>query len=142
MTEKSGRSVNPQGQIRDEDRAKLKDRLSKLDDRLDNAQSRRPREIPSQGRGKAMGYGFRMATDIIAAVVVGTTIGWYLDQWLGTKPILLLIFIAIGLAAGVRNVIRSYRVMAADLGTNTGVDTDDLSTPNKNDYDDDDKDRV
>jgi len=89
-----------------------------------------------------MGYGFRMATDIIAAVVVGTTIGWYLDQWLGTKPILLLIFIAIGLAAGVRNVIRSYRVMAADLGTNTGVDTDDLSTPNKNDYDDDDKDRV
>ena len=76
-----------------------------------------------------------MATDIVAAVLVGGVIGWYLDRWLGTQPVLLLIFIALGMAAGVRNVIRTYRIMAAEFGTNTGVDTDDLSTPERVDDD-------
>ena len=136
MTDKSGKSDKPHGKMSREDHAEFKQRLSKLDDKLDTAQDRNAPEEPTPGRGRAMGYGFRMATDIIAAVLVGSVIGWYLDQWLGTKPAMLLIFIAIGLAAGMRNVIRSYRMMAADLGTNTGVDTDDLSAPVKNDDDD------
>jgi len=86
-----------------------------------------------------MGYGLRMATDIIAAILVGAAIGWYLDKWLDTKPIMLLIFIALGLAAGVRNVIQTYRMMAEEFGTNTGTDLDDLSDPNTTN---DDEDRV
>lgn len=76
-----------------------------------------------------------MATDIIAAVLVGGGIGWFLDQWLGTSPYLLLIFIVLGLIAGIRNLIRTYRLMTAEFGLNTGVDMDDLSTPLKDDKD-------
>jgi len=72
-----------------------------------------------------------MATDIIAAVIVGGAFGWFLDQWLGTRPYLLLIFIVLGLIAGIRNLIRTYRLMTAEYGSNTGVDMDDLSTPQK-----------
>jgi len=139
MTDKSGKSANPQGQISAGDRAEFKDRLSKLDDKLDDAQDRRPKPESDTGRGKAMGYGLRMATDIIAAILVGAAIGWYLDKWLDTKPIMLLIFIALGLAAGVRNVIQTYRMMAEEFGTNTGTDLDDLSDPNTTN---DDEDRV
>ena len=139
MTDKSEKSANPQGRISAGDRAEFKDRLSKLDDKIDDAQRRRPEPEPDTGSGKAMGYGLRMATDIIAAILVGAAIGWYLDKWLGTKPILLLIFIALGLAAGVRNVIRTYRIMAEEFGTNTGTDLDDLSDPNTTN---DDEDRV
>ena len=117
------------------ERAEFRRRLSDLDDKLDDAQDRRPGVKNDAGRGKAMGYGLRMATDIIAAALVGGAIGWFLDQWLRTKPFLLLLFIALGLVAGMRNVIRTYRLMAAEFGTNTGVDMDDLSTPEKDDED-------
>ena len=33
-----------------------------------------------------------MSTELVAAVVVGTIIGFILDEWFGTKPWLILIF--------------------------------------------------
>jgi len=107
MTDNSGKSAKPVGELGPQERARFKRRLSELDDKLDEAQNSRPHESEGDGRGKAMGYGLRMATDIIAAVLVGSVIGWYLDKWLGTRPVLLLTFIALGLAAGMRNVIRT-----------------------------------
>ena len=135
MTDKSGKPAKPVGELGPQERAQFKRRLSELDDRLDDALDRRPVTGNGNGRGKAMGYGLRMATDIIAAVLAGSVIGWYLDRWLGTQPVLLLIFIVLGLAAGMRNVIRTYRMMAAEYGTNTGVDVDDLSAPEPVDED-------
>lgn len=132
MTDKPVKPAKPVGEISAEEQADFKRRLSDLDDRLDDAlEESKPIETEGNSRGKAMGYGLRMATDIIAAILVGGVMGWYLDQWLGTKPVLLLIFIVLGLAAGMRNVIRTYRLMAAEFGTNTGQDMDDLSDRNR-----------
>ena len=89
------------------ERAEFRRRLSELDEKLDDAQGRRSVEKDQSGRGKVVGYGLRMATDIIAAVLVGGGIGWFLDQWLGTSPYLLLIFIVLGLIAG--HILRLYR---------------------------------
>ena len=62
-------------------------------------------------RGLFMGSAFRLGTELVAAVVVGTIIGFILDNWFGTKPWLILIFFFIGVVAGIMNVIRSAKKM-------------------------------
>ena len=52
-----------------------------------------------------------MSTELVAAVLVGTIIGFILDNWFGTKPWLILIFFLIGVIAGIINVIRSAKKM-------------------------------
>ena len=54
-----------------------------------------------------------MGTELVAAVVVGTIIGFILDNWFGTKPILIIIFF-IGFAAGILNVVRTAKNMQKD----------------------------
>jgi len=58
-----------------------------------------------------LGVAFKMSTEMVAAVVVGTIIGFILDNWFGTKPWLILIFFFVGVIAGILNVIRSAKDM-------------------------------
>ena len=46
----------------------------------------------SGGSSSSMGTAFKMSTELVSAVVVGTIIGFILDNWFGTKPWLILIF--------------------------------------------------
>ncbi len=57
-------------------------------------------------RGLFMGSAFRLGTELVAAVVVGTIIGFILDNWFGTKPWFIITFFFIGVIAGILNVIR------------------------------------
>lgn len=63
----------------------------------------------------ALGLAFRLATEFVAGVVVGSLIGWWLDRWLGTAPWLLILFFTLGAAAGFLNVTRTAREMNARL---------------------------
>ena len=58
-----------------------------------------------------IGSAFKLSTELVAAVVVGTIIGFILDKTFGTKPWLILIFFFIGVIAGITNVIRSAKNM-------------------------------
>ena len=58
-----------------------------------------------------LGIAFKMSTEMVAAVVVGTIIGFILDNWFGTKPWLILIFFFVGVVAGILNVFRSAKSM-------------------------------
>ena len=58
-----------------------------------------------------MGTAFKMSTELVSAVVVGTIIGFILDNWFGTKPWLILIFFFVGVIAGIMNVIKSAKKM-------------------------------
>ena len=58
-----------------------------------------------------MGHAFKMSTELVAAVAVGTIIGFILDNWFGTKPWLILIFFFVGVIAGIMNVIKSAKKM-------------------------------
>ena len=58
-----------------------------------------------------MGNAFKLGTELVAAVAVGTIIGFILDNWFGTKPWLILIFFFIGVIAGIMNVIKSAKKM-------------------------------
>ena len=65
----------------------------------------------NEKRGLFMGSAFRLGTELVAAVVVGTIIGFILDNWFGTKPWLLIIFFFLGAAAGMLNVIKAANRM-------------------------------
>ena len=58
-----------------------------------------------------LGMAFKLSTELVVTVVVGTIIGFILDNWFGTKPWLILIFFFVGVIAGISNVIRSAKNM-------------------------------
>ena len=62
-------------------------------------------------KGTFMGFAFKLGTELVAAVAVGTIIGFILDSWFGTKPWLIIIFFFLGAAAGMLNVIRTANRM-------------------------------
>ena len=69
------------------------------------------RQMTQSGRG--MGIGFRMASEFIASVFVGAALGWGLDLLLHTKPWMLVIWLLLGFAAGIMNVVRVAKDFAA-----------------------------
>ena len=62
-------------------------------------------------RKSNIGVAFKLSTELVSAVVVGTIIGFILDNWFGTKPWLILLFFFLGVATGILNVIKSAKKM-------------------------------
>jgi|TARA_B100000902_G_scaffold185639_1_gene178053 ATP synthase protein I len=83
------------------------DKLQKLKERIDTAETTNS-PPPKQKKQSGAGFGFKISTEIIAALVVGVGIGLIVDKYLGTKPFGLIIFFIFGAIAGFLNV---YRVM-------------------------------
>ncbi len=77
--------------------------------RLKIAKSKIEKQLQSDSekKGSFMGSAFKLGTELIAAVAVGTIIGFILDSWFDTKPWLIIIFFFLGAAAGMLNVIRT-----------------------------------
>ena len=65
----------------------------------------------SKNKGLFMGSAFRLGTELVAAAVVGTIIGFILDNWFDTKPWFIITFFFAGVAAGILNVVRSAKKM-------------------------------
>ena len=59
----------------------------------------------------SIGTAFKMITELVSAVAVGTIIGFILDKTFGTKPWLILIFFFVGVIAGIVNVFKSAKNM-------------------------------
>ena len=83
-------------------KTRLKIAKSKIKNKLDD---------DSPNRGSFMGNAFKLGTELIAAVAVGTIIGFILDSWFDTKPWLIITFFFLGAAAGILNVIRAAKRM-------------------------------
>ena len=108
--------------------AALSARLQRLNEGLARNQAGRPSDSPEADRAAtASGYarGFRLSSELVAGVVVGAGIGWLLDRWLGISPWGLIVFLLLGFAAGVLNVMRSAGVVAGTaLDGSTRLDRD------------------
>ena len=66
----------------------------------------------NQGSNAAsLGKALKTSTELVAAVVVGSIIGFLLDGWFDTKPLLTICFFFMGVAAGILNVFRSAKKM-------------------------------
>jgi ATP synthase protein I len=96
-----------------DDEAARSARLQRLGDRLANAN--RPSENVTGPRQtadpSAIARGFRLSTELVAGVLVGAMIGWLLDRWLGISPWGMIVFLLLGFAAGVLNVVRAAGVV-------------------------------
>ena len=81
--------------------------------RLKIAKSKIKKEVQDldEKKGSFMGNAFKLGTELVAAVAVGTIIGFILDSWFGTTPWLIIIFFFLGAAAGMLNVIRTANRM-------------------------------
>ena len=85
----------------------LKTRLRIAKSKLQNQNS----EKNNKKKGVFLGNAFKLGTELVAAVVVGTIIGFILDNWFDTKPLLIIVFFLFGAAAGIMNVFRAAKRM-------------------------------
>ena len=74
-------------------------------------------ELQTRGSNAAsLGKALKISTELVVSVFVGSTIGFLLDSWFGTKPLLIICFFFMGVAAGIINVFRSAKKMQDNLG--------------------------
>ena len=83
------------------------DKITKLKEKIKNIEQNKQNERLTKKESGA-GFGFKISTELVAALVVGVGIGLLVDNYLGTKPFGLIIFFILGALAGFLNV---YRVM-------------------------------
>ena len=111
-TRKNGDRDNPSS-----DEAALSARLKRLGERLGKQPGRPVDKSPgasSAADPSAMARGFRLSTELVAGVLVGAALGWLLDRWLGISPWGLIVFLLLGFAAGVLNVMRAAAGLAGN----------------------------
>lgn len=95
------------GQISPEDREAIRRRSSDIGRELDAVKARNtPAAEVDKRRGAAFGKAFSFAAELIVGVAFGAFVGWGLDRYFGTKPWLMVLFLVLGFAAGLMNVIR------------------------------------
>ena len=80
----------------------LKTRLKIAKDKLKSNDSEE-----KNGQKSSLGVAFKMSTELVSAVAVGTIIGFILDNWFGTKPWFIIILFFLGSIAGIYNVIKT-----------------------------------
>ena len=87
--------------------------LKELSTRLEIAKKNINKDnlINKSRNAASLGKALKISTELVAAVVVGSTIGFLLDNWFGTKPLLTICFFFAGVAAGILNVFRSAKKM-------------------------------
>ena len=88
--------------IHEDFKTRLKIAKSKIKKQLDD---------DNEKRGSFMGSAFKLGTELVAAVTVGTIIGFILDTLFDTKPWLIITFFFLGAVAGILNVIRAAKRM-------------------------------
>ncbi len=108
--------------------------LERLDARLKEARGKVQPERHGSGPetqtpSSALGLAFRVGVELVSALAIGVAIGWLLDQWLDTRPWLMLVFIFLGGAAGILNVYRMARGFGYAAGYQREEDSGDDEPP-------------
>jgi ATP synthase protein I len=84
-----------------------------------------------------MGLGFRIGLELVVAVFVGVALGWACDRWLGTRPWGLLVFLFLGIGAGMTNVYRVVKGLGMTVGYKGDAPKGAKPGNGKGDWDDD-----
>ncbi len=85
----------------------IKDKVKKLKNDIEKKKLEEKNVSP-------LGVAMKMGTEFVAAVFVASFIGFYIDKWLETTPIFIIIFFIIGSVAGILNVVRSSKMINKD----------------------------
>ncbi|MEH6726675.1 MAG: AtpZ/AtpI family protein [Hyphomicrobiales bacterium] len=88
--------------------AALDARLNQLKSRLGREDIRKSQQVERSSSGKMeMAQGLKLGAEFVSGILVGAGLGYVIDGWLGTSPFGLILFLLLGFAAGVMNVLRS-----------------------------------
>jgi ATP synthase protein I len=90
----------------------LKAQIDRLKAENKPREARRATDMPASG----MGVAFAIASHLVAGLIGGAAIGYFLDAWLDTGPWFLVVFFFLGSAAGMLNVYRMVSGMGMALG--------------------------
>jgi ATP synthase protein I len=104
------------GNAPEEEESRLRARLRDLEQKLDAGKDERE-TMSEQERGRrssALGKALQLTTELVAGVFVGGFLGWLLDRWLGTLPLFLVVFLLLGITAGLLNAVREARRMGGE----------------------------
>jgi ATP synthase protein I len=97
------------------------DELRALGKRLDEIH-RRDEVRKIQPPPTALGIGLRFATEMVAAVLVGTAMGWGLDWLFGTSPIFVIVMFLFGAGAGILNITRASKEINQQIAAGPAKD--------------------
>ena len=94
------------------------DPLNDLDTRLKAARGKTDTESAPRGRGtqSGLGQGLRIGIEMVVSVAVGAGLGYFIDNWAGTTPLFMIVFLFLGFAAGIMNVLRIARGLDEAVG--------------------------
>ncbi|MFI5001274.1 MAG: AtpZ/AtpI family protein [Reyranellales bacterium] len=119
MNAPSGKA--PGDHDRDRDPEGDRKRIDDIDARLKAARGNveKPRQSSVMSH-RQTGVAYRVLVDMIAGLLVGGFIGYWLDRWLGWTPWSLAVGLVVGFAAGVNNAWRAIRVYSEDAAKGDG----------------------
>ena len=92
-------------------------KLRDLGQRIDQLQAR---QAPKRPPPSQAGIAGRFATELVAALIVGGGLGWGIDWLFGhfgihTRPVFMIVFVVLGAAAGIANVMRAAKEINAEI---------------------------
>jgi ATP synthase protein I len=109
------------------DEAALSERLQRLGERLGpHGPDRASENDPGQSAGSdssTLARGIRLSAEFVAGVLVGAGLGWLIDRLAGTSPWGLILFLLLGFATGVLNVIRAAGIVPGNSLNPRGTQT-------------------
>jgi len=92
--------------------------LNDLGRRLKATRGPEDQEPQIRGRGtqSGLGQGLRIGIEMVVSVAVGAGIGYFIDGWADTRPLFMIVFLFLGFAAGIMNVLRIVRGLDEAVG--------------------------
>lgn len=84
-----------------------RDKLDALEEKISASKQRLAPEVQANANGSMLGLAYRLIVEILAGIGVGGFVGWWADKVLGTKPVMMLVFLGLGMAAGLMNSVRT-----------------------------------
>lgn len=98
-----------------------------LDRQIKEARAKQEQETNPLGLSKAAntaegtaGKAVRVTSEMAAALIVGGVLGFWLDKWLNTKPMFMIVLFFAGFAAGFMNILRMQNAEKQGPATGDG----------------------
>ncbi|MEL7343986.1 MAG: AtpZ/AtpI family protein [Pseudomonadota bacterium] len=102
-----------------DDGAKLKDLEARIKAAKGEQEPNGPAEEDHYSQAQAA---WRMVTELVAGLGIGFGIGFGLDRLFGTTPFLMILFLFLGLAAGIKTMIRTAQEVQTKYDPGTSRD--------------------
>ena len=119
-TRSDGSVAAYQAMTEDKDPASLEEFDARLRQAQDAADKLGGRTKPKGDGRSGLGFAMRIGVELVAALIVGVAIGYFLDKWLGTKPWLMLLGFVFGSAAGFMGAYRAAMGLGQTVGYRRG----------------------